>query len=148
VHLPESLLHRVVLPVLGQPLDRRDFGAVGLDGKDGATLDRLAVEIDDAGAALAGVAADVGAGQPEVLPQEMDEQQSRLDLRRVRDPVDRQPNGQPGWCRHGLRHRHPLSFASFVSIATRPRCRADRRRSLVAQPGIAHPGLVAGGGRG
>ena len=54
--------------------------ALGLDGEDGAGLDRLAVDMDDAGAALAGVAADVGAGHAEILAQELNQQRARLDL--------------------------------------------------------------------
>ena len=56
------------------------LGALGLDGKDGAGLHRLAVDMDDAGAALAGVAADMGAGHAEMLAQELDQQRARLDL--------------------------------------------------------------------
>ena len=43
-------------------------------------LHGLAVDVDGAGAALAGVAADVGAGQVEVLAEDLDEQPSRLDV--------------------------------------------------------------------
>ena len=39
-------------------------GAVGLHGEDGAGLYRAAVQMDRAGAALAGVAADMGSGEP------------------------------------------------------------------------------------
>ena len=37
--------------------------------------------MDHAGAALAGVAADVGAGQIEVLAKKVDQKRARLDLR-------------------------------------------------------------------
>jgi hypothetical protein len=40
----------------------------------GAALHRLAVDMHDAGAALAGVAADMGAGQAEVFAQELNQQ--------------------------------------------------------------------------
>ena len=50
------------LTVAGNPFDGGQLGAVGLHGQQRAALDRLAVEMDDAGAALAGVATDVGAG--------------------------------------------------------------------------------------
>jgi hypothetical protein len=36
--------------------------------------------VDDAGAALAGVAPDVGAGQGQLAAQQIDEQRARLDL--------------------------------------------------------------------
>src|SRR5260370_36164001 len=45
-----------------------------------AGLDRLAVEQHRAGAAVRGVATDVGAGQAQHLAQEMDQQQARLHL--------------------------------------------------------------------
>ena len=38
--------------------------------------------MDDAGAALAGVAADMRAGQAEVLAQILDQQRARIDVRR------------------------------------------------------------------
>ena len=47
-----------------------------------------AVDVDGAGAAVARVAADVGAGQPEVVAQEVDEQEARLDVRLVGLAVD------------------------------------------------------------
>src|SRR5258708_5318426 len=63
VFVPEGLLHDVQLAVRGQAFDGRHLRAVGLDGEDGARLDGLAVDEDRAGAALAGVAADIGAGE-------------------------------------------------------------------------------------
>src|SRR5690606_20256649 len=66
VVLAERLLHGMQLAVAGQALNGRDFGAAGLHREQGAALDRDAVDVNDAGAALAGVAADMGAGQPEM----------------------------------------------------------------------------------
>ena len=66
-----------------QALDRGDLRAVGLHRQHGAGLDRLAVDMHDAGAALAGVAADMGAGQAQLLAQELDQQRARLDLGRM-----------------------------------------------------------------
>src|SRR5215212_6240241 len=77
VLLPEGLLERVERAVARlHPLDRRQPGAVGLDGEHRAALHRLAVEVDRARAALAGVAADVRSRQLEILPQELDKQPS------------------------------------------------------------------------
>src|SRR6478735_481698 len=79
--LAECLLHGMKLVgALGQALDRRHLTTLGLDGEDRARLDRLAVEMDDAGAALAGVAADMGAGKAKMLAQELDQQRAGLDL--------------------------------------------------------------------
>ena len=59
-------------PSLGrEALDRRDADAVGLDREHRAALHGVAVDVDGAGAALARVAADVGAGELEVLPDEL-----------------------------------------------------------------------------
>ena len=86
---PEPFLERVERAVRGlHPLDRRDARAVGLDREHRAALDRLAVDRDGAGAALARVAADVGAGQLEVLAQELDEHPSRLDVPLPRLAID------------------------------------------------------------
>src|SRR5690606_37388963 len=82
VLLPEAFLDRVQLAVLGHALDRRDLSTISLDRQDGARLDRLAVQMDRAGAALAGVAANVRAGKPKVLAQEMNEQRPGLDIAR------------------------------------------------------------------
>jgi RNA polymerase sigma factor (sigma-70 family) len=58
----------------GQALDRHDRGAVGLRGEHRAGLDRLAVEIDGACAAMARLAPDVRTGKAEVVADEMDQQ--------------------------------------------------------------------------
>ena len=87
------------------PLDRRDLGAIGLDREHRARLDGVAVEVDGAGAAVRRVAADVGAGQPEVVAQSVDEQQAGLDLEVVLDAVDVQA--------HVHRAAHSLSLLCF-----------------------------------
>src|SRR5205085_167775 len=72
VLLPKGVLERVKLPGHCQALDRLHASAVGLHSQNSAGLDRLAVDEDGAGAALAGVAAHVGAGQPEHIAQVVD----------------------------------------------------------------------------
>src|SRR5262249_40843540 len=88
VLLPEALLHRMELAIPLQSLDRLHLVAVGLDREEGAGFDRHAVEQNGARPAVGGVAADVCTGQAQGLAQEMDEQQSRLDLRLMRLAVD------------------------------------------------------------
>ena len=78
--LPERLLQRMQRAFLAHSLDRRDLGAVRLDGEQRAGLDRLAVEMHRARAAVGRVAADVRAGQPERLAQEVDQEQAGFDL--------------------------------------------------------------------
>src|SRR5919199_2169568 len=87
--LPEGLLHGMQLTIAGQALDRDDLAAVGLDGQHGARLHRLAVHHHRAGTARRGVATDVRAGQPQRLPQEVDEELARLDVGLPPDPVHR-----------------------------------------------------------
>ena len=75
VMLAEHLLHRVQRAVgRGKALDREDARAVRLQRKLGAGLHRNPVDMDHAGAALAGIAADMGAGEAELLTQQFDKQ--------------------------------------------------------------------------
>ena len=62
------------------------------DGERRAGLDRLAVDVDDAGAALRGVAADMGAGEAQVFAQELDQQRARIDIGGNGLAVDRHRN--------------------------------------------------------
>ena len=64
-----------------EALDGRQIECpVGLDGEQHARLHGVAVEQHRAGAAVARVAADVGAGELAVVADEVDEQAARLDL--------------------------------------------------------------------
>ena len=76
----EGVLQRMQVAVRGQAFDRRHLRTVTFQGEKGAALDRLPVDVHDAGSALAGVAADVGAGKPQPLAEEIDEQGSPFDL--------------------------------------------------------------------
>src|SRR5439155_11656803 len=84
----ERSLERRQLPVRGEAFDGDDLRPVGLDGEEHAALHRASVHQDRAGAAVAGVAADVGAGQVEVVANEVDEQLARLDLALIALAVD------------------------------------------------------------
>ena len=77
VVLPEGLLQRMQHAVLHQALDRRDLGAVGLHREHQARAGRLAVDQHRARPADAVLAADVRAGEPQVLAQEVDQQLAR-----------------------------------------------------------------------
>src|SRR5579862_4946987 len=80
VVLAERRLHRVELVALGEAFDRHHARPVHLGRQHGAALCRIAVDMDDASTALAGVAADMGAGQTEMLAQELHQQGPCLDL--------------------------------------------------------------------
>ena len=76
VLIPEGFLHGIELSVGGQALDGEDVASVGLDGEHGAALDGLAVDVDGAGAADGGLAADVRAGESGDFAQVVNEQQA------------------------------------------------------------------------
>src|SRR5262245_52073049 len=78
VLLHEALLDGVELAVLLETLDRPDVASVGLHGQHRAGLHGNAVEEHRAGAAMRGVAADVGPREAEALAQQLDQEQARL----------------------------------------------------------------------
>ena len=130
----EPLLNRVQRPVLHHSLDRGDLTAVRLHREEGARLDRRAVEPHGARPAARRVAADVRPGQAERLAQEVDEQQARLDVDRVRHAVD------GDFDIHGLTSPPPglsSSFSFSPSIVVSPAnvfgAPPRRRRSLRAR---------------
>ena len=88
VLLFERLLDRMQLACADR-LHRRQLPPIGLDRQHRAGLDRHAVEQNRAGAAMARITTDMGAGQAQPLPDEMDEQQPRLDLGTNLFAVDR-----------------------------------------------------------
>src|SRR5262245_8906573 len=85
---PEAFLQRVQLALLSKPFDGGDFSAVGLYSQNGAGFDGLAVHHRRAGAADGCLAADVSPGQSRQVANEMNQQQSRLDIGFVFPAVD------------------------------------------------------------
>jgi len=65
---------------------------VRLDGEQRARLHGAPVEVDGAGAALRGVAADLRARQVEVVADDVDEQPPRLDVELDRAAIDGEPD--------------------------------------------------------
>ncbi len=92
--LMKGLLHRVEFAALGQPLDGCDGGSIGFDRQHGAALHGTTVDVNDAGPAVAGIAADVGSGELQFVAKQLNEECSRLDLDRDWLPVhlQRDPN--------------------------------------------------------
>src|SRR4029077_11645140 len=88
VLVPERLLQRMELAVLGHAFDRGEAPALGLDREHRAALHGLAVDEDGAGPALAGVASDVGAREAGDVPYVMHEQEPGLDFILVPAAVD------------------------------------------------------------
>jgi hypothetical protein len=118
----EALLQRVQLPVLDEPLHGDDPPVLALRGQRQARQHRLVVDEDGAGAALAELAAVLGAGEPQVLAQHLEQRLVVVDERVDGFAVDvhRQPQlprfraighgfrlleqGRTRWCvRHGRR---------------------------------------------
>ena len=88
VVLPEGRLQRRQLAVSGEPLHRLDPRAVHLRREHEAGANGGAVDPDRAGAADAVLAADVRAPQPQLMAQEVREQQPRLHLLAAEPAVD------------------------------------------------------------
>ena len=88
VMLVKQFLQRVHLPDAAEAFDRLDAAAIGLHREHQASARAVAVDQHGAGAADAVLAADMGAGEPERVTQEIGEQQPRLHGGPVRRAVD------------------------------------------------------------
>lgn len=109
MHFPESHLDVAVLTVLGHSFNCCNRGAVCLNCKERATLDRLAIQMNRAGAALAGITANVSPGQPKVVSQETDKQQTWLNFSGVINTIHIHANAYS--CRRGNCHvQSPSTF--------------------------------------
>src|SRR6266852_1366972 len=105
VVIAERLLERCELAVFREPFDGLDLRPVGLYREEHAALHELAVDDHRAGAAVPGIAADVAAGQIEVVANEVDQQLADFDLTLVLDAVDGDGHRLRGCDR---RHSAPL----------------------------------------
>jgi len=85
-----ELLHRMKALVLSEPFDRRDLAAVGEGGERDAGADHLAVQEDGARAADAHAAPFLGAREPEIVPEAIEERAVGRNLQLVRGAVDGQ----------------------------------------------------------
>ena len=93
VVIHEGLLQRVELPVVFEAFDGLNGLAVHPRGQMAAGIDRLAIEQHGAGAALAAVATDLGAGEVEMIAQSFGEGPAVFDFDGLRLAVDGQVNG-------------------------------------------------------
>ena len=89
VLLMHRLLEGAVAAVLCHRFDGGDGVALHLHRESEARPRRRAVDQHGAGAANAVLAADMGAGQAEILAQHVREQAARLDSGLVSTPIDR-----------------------------------------------------------
>ena len=88
----EGLLQRMQRATLAQALDRDDVRAIARYGERQAAVDSLAVDQDRAGAALAMVAAFLGAGQVLLLAKQIEQRRPGLDGEAETLTVDGQRN--------------------------------------------------------
>ena len=127
-----AVLHRVQLVAVGQAFDGRDLGAGVHDGEGEAGVNAPAVDQDGAGAALAVVAALLGAGQAQVLAQGVEQRDARLQLQLVLLAVDLQRDGTVavgsggGSAFAAAGRQTPLAT---TSPAVPARCRKSRRET-------------------
>src|SRR6478736_96042 len=148
--LVDCPLHRVQVAVLGDALDCRHLAAVRLDGKKGARFHGLAVEPDRARPAVGSVAANVGAGQVQVLTQQVDEQRPRFGLCRPWLPVDGDGDGalhrallrrrgcavaKAGLSQYDADHKYAGGATQWSRLVRSDRCRA-RRTGQLARPAV------------
>src|SRR5206468_6995139 len=90
--IDERLLDRMQPLVPGETLDRGDLVAVGADRQRDARADHLPVEQHRARPADADAAALLGAGEPEIVPEAIEERAVGRNLHRARRPVDGDTN--------------------------------------------------------
>jgi len=77
----KGCLHRVQGAIgFCETFDGGDLTAFVLEGQCGARFYGLAVDVHDAGAALAGIAAHMGAGKSKVFAEEAGEERARFDV--------------------------------------------------------------------
>ena len=120
VVLEERRLHRVQLVAFGQPFDRGDLAALVHHGERQAGVDAPAVDQHRAGAALAVVAALLGAGEAEVLAQRVEQRVRGSSVRRCAAPLTSRltssnPGGRAAWAEAGSQGERPLTSTVWSS---------------------------------
>src|SRR5262249_34947576 len=121
----EFLLERMQLVSVGDALDCADVAALGLGAQHQAGADDATVERHGAGAAIAGAAALLAAGEAEAVAQHVE--QGLVDLAEIRDRVAVDGGGNLD-----LGHQFPLARLSAISAVRRASTPATlMRNSLV-----------------
>jgi hypothetical protein len=103
----EGLLDWVQLVIVrSQSFNSHDFCTMSLDGQHHARLDQAPVPDDGTGTTAARIAANVRAGQAELITDEVNEERTDFDSGQDIFPIDFQRNGQslrdPFCCGHEL----------------------------------------------
>jgi hypothetical protein len=112
VLLPERPLDGMEHPPGRKTFDGRDFVTIGLSREQRATLYPDTIQQDRAGAALAGVAPNLCAGQAEMVAKQLHEERSRLHFELPLDSIDRQ--------RYGYVHALPFRDVAKILYSTWP----------------------------
>jgi hypothetical protein len=86
--LDEGGLHRVQRAIAGEAFDGRDLLALLHDRERQAGVDPAAIGQDGAGAALPEITPLLGAGQPEMLAQRVEQSRARIQFQAVLGAVD------------------------------------------------------------
>ena len=114
----EGFLHRVQFAVLGEAFDGDYLGTLRLRSEDGTGFYALAVDMDDAGAALAGIAANMGAGELKAFTQKLHQQRARFNVASFLLAVDGDRHGNRHaflpWSAEcwGIRASHPVTLGA------------------------------------
>src|ERR1043166_2739918 len=146
VLLPERLLERMQCARRSESLDGRYLVPVGLHREHGTALDRFPIEVHGTRAALAGVAADVRAGEVEVIAKNMNQEAAGLDLDRVAPAIDGEGDGAHHRAGSLLPQRKAVAGGGE---AGRSFPRGGERRRATSRGGGGRGGGVGGGaGRG
>jgi hypothetical protein len=138
VMLHESGLHRMQPGGRAESLDRGDLGALVHHGQAEAGIDAAAIDDDRTRAALALVAALLGAGQLQVLAQQVEQGGAGVDLHLVTLAVDRQ--GDLARDRRGRRRR--CAGAAGLHLGGRDRGHRGGRGGQRAADHEAAPGVI------
>ncbi len=119
--LTEGGLHGMQRAAVGHAFNGGDLLIFRLHGEQRTGFYWLAVQVHGACAALAGIAADVGAGEAQLFAQDVNQQRARLDVDRVRGSVDGERNLHAGLASLAAARaprREKNSSASFLAAET------------------------------
>src|SRR5437867_5389035 len=128
----ERLLDGMQRPVRGHAFDGGDLASVRLDCQDRAGLHGLSVEKDGARPAGGRVAADVGACEPERVPQEEHEKLPGFDLSLTPNPVHGESDAAQGASLLSSRARGSTAQGMWAGVAWPGRGSLDRASSTEA----------------
>src|SRR5581483_908216 len=136
--LDERLLDRIEAPIAGEPLDGDDPTALALCGEHDAAVHRAPVEQHGAYPALGLEAVLLGAGQPQIDTEHVQESAVRLGEHVVTLAVDGQAQPQPAHeAPRRIRSRHRARARGTRVSTSTCRYRAEARTSVMGRQAAA-----------